>query len=78
MEKHKVRAVYDDDLLDLLDLIGIRKALEVGQLKCHECGDPVKLDNLQAIVPLGKNIGVLCSKTICLKTFQLTQGECKQ
>ncbi len=71
MERHRLRAVYEDDLIKLLESIGIKRAIEKGELKCHVCNEVVTIDSLQAIIPLKKNIGVLCSKTTCLNKIEL-------
>jgi hypothetical protein len=71
MRKHKVRAVHDDDLLGFLDSIGLRRALETGEIKCHICGKQVTLENLQALLPLNKKFAVVCSEPTCVKNIEV-------
>ena len=70
MERHRLRAVYENDLKNFLESIGIKHAIEKGELKCHFCNEVVTIDSLQAIIPLEKNIGVVCSKTTCLDKIE--------
>jgi len=70
MERHHLRAVYEDDLIKFLESIGIKHAIEKGELKCHFCNEVVTIDSLQAIIPLEKDIGVLCSKNACLNKYE--------
>lgn len=70
MERHRLRAVYEDDLIKLLESIGIKRAIEKGEQKCHVCNEIVTIESIQAIIPLGKDIGVLCSKTTCLNKIE--------
>ena len=55
MERHLLKAVYDDDLIEFIESIGIKRAIEKGQLRCHVCNEIVTIDSLQAIIPLEKD-----------------------
>jgi len=70
MKRHRLRAVLDDDLIQFLASIGIKDALERGELRCHFCNEVVSFDSLQAVIPLGKHVGVLCSKMDCLNKME--------
>jgi hypothetical protein len=70
MERHRLRAIYEEDLVKFLESIGIKSAIEKGELKCHVCNEIVSIDTLQAVIPIGKNIGVLCSKKSCLNKIE--------
>ena len=73
MKKHRVQAVLDDDLEDVLKNLGLLVPLQNSELFCCVCGDTVVQDTLQGIIPQGKTLGVLCSKPECFK--KLTQGD---
>jgi len=70
MERHRLRAIYEDDLIKFLESIGIKSAIERGDLRCHICNEVVSIDSLQAVIPLEKNIGVVCSKKNCLNKIE--------
>ena len=72
-KKHRIQAVLDDDLEDVLKNLGLLTALQNNELRCCVCGDTVSQDTLQGIVPKGKTQEVLCSKPECLK--KLTQRD---
>ena len=70
MERHRIRVIYEDDLIKFLESIGIKSAIEKGRLRCHVCNEVVTIETLQAVIPLGTNIGVLCSKKTCLNRIE--------
>ncbi|MCK5057984.1 MAG: hypothetical protein KAT34_15115 [Candidatus Aminicenantes bacterium] len=75
MQKHKVRAVHDDDLLKFLDSVGLRRPIEAGETTCHVCGETVSIDTLQAVLPVNKTIAVVCSRVTCVKNIEAVTGE---
>ncbi len=48
MRKHRIRAVHEQDLEDLLNSLGLSESMAKGELKCGICGSIVNLDNLYA------------------------------
>ena len=62
-----MKAIYDSDLQELLQNLGILDKLIAGELSCAVCGCPVDLDNLGAIFPLENDIGVSCDNNRCLR-----------
>jgi len=75
MRKHKIRAVHDDDLLKFLDSVGLRRPIEAGEINCHVCGEPISLDTLQAVLPINKEIAVICSRPACVKSIETVTGK---
>lgn len=70
MKKHRLHAIYDDDLLHFLESLGLKNAIESGDVRCHFCNDIVSLDTLQAVFPIGNHIGVSCLKQECIKRLE--------
>ena len=64
-KKQSVRAVHDNYLPSLLDSLGLSERLNAGLLKCMVCGEVVTLESLQALVPSGNRIDVVCDKIPC-------------
>jgi len=64
--KHRIQAILDDDLAELLQTAGLIRPLREGKLKCCSCGGTITEHSLQAIIPRGKTFAVLCSKPACL------------
>ena len=65
----EVKAVYDQDLEQVLASLGILDRLIAGEVSCTVCGCQVDLDNLGAIFPAGDDIGVCCDKDKCVRTI---------
>lgn len=70
MHKHKIRAVYDDDLENFLDSISLLEPISKGDINCYICDSVITLDNLQAILPINNTIVVVCSDSECLKKIE--------
>ena len=70
----EVKAIYDQDLEQVLASIGILDKLIAGELNCAVCGCQVDLDNLGTIFPDNDEIGVSCDKDRCIRVIT-THGE---
>lgn len=62
----KIRVVHDEDLIKLLDSIGITEQIDKGEYRCMHCEKTVSLDNLWAIKIKEKKIYIVCSNSECL------------
>ncbi|MBV6437924.1 MAG: hypothetical protein DCC53_16900 [Chloroflexi bacterium] len=69
MAKKSIDAVYDDDLLELLDNLGLKSKFENGILKCAFCNDVIDWKNLHSIFPHGGQVKFSCSKPACVKSL---------
>jgi len=63
----EVKAVYDQDLEQVLKNLGILDKLVAGELNCVVCGCEVDLDNLGAIFPEDNEVGVSCDNNRCVR-----------
>lgn len=61
----KIRAVYDSDLMNLVESLGIKNAIETGTYSCKFCGTIITFDNLQAIQKEGGELKFICSNPEC-------------
>lgn len=64
-----MRAVYDEELSEYLDNLGILAAVQKGSVVCVVCKQPVTFENLQAIVPKSGDIKLVCDRPNCMKRF---------
>lgn len=64
--KSKIKAVYDSDLPELLNSLGVLEKVKNGKVNCVYCGDAVNLDNLEAVFLKNKEVKFICSKPICI------------
>jgi len=63
----EVKAVFDQDLQQVLANLGILDKLIAGELNCAVCGCQVDLDNLGTIFPDDDEVGVSCDNNRCVR-----------
>ena len=61
-----MKAVFDDDLRDLLESLGMLAKFEAGALRCAFSGDVITWDNLYGIFPDGGDVKLACTKPECV------------
>ncbi len=61
----RVRAVYDSDLKNLIDSLGIAQEIESGKYNCKFCNAIITFENLQAIQKEGGELKFICTKLEC-------------
>lgn len=66
LRKTSVKAVYDSDLVSLVESMGIKNAIENGSYSCKFCNTPITFENLQAIQKDGGKLKIICSSIECL------------
>ncbi len=69
VEKKKVDAVYDDELLEMLENLRLKTKFENGKLSCAFCKDMVSWNNLHSIFPHGGIIKVCCTNPECVNNL---------
>ena len=68
-KKVEVKAVYEQDLEQVLANLGILDKLIAGELNCAVCSCQVDLDNLGTIFVDGDNVGVSCDNDRCIRAI---------
>ena len=51
----KVSAVHEDDFRIYLDKLGILRDLELGDLDCNVCGNPLTIESNRCAVPVKRS-----------------------
>ena len=64
--KNIVKAIYDDDLLQFLQSIGILADLQEGRINCIFCHEKVTIATFCAALPDNDAINVICNNPKCL------------
>jgi hypothetical protein len=72
-KKVEVKAIYDKDLEQILNNLGILDLLIGGEINCAVCGCSVDLENLGAIFPYEDEIKVSCDNNKCIRVVT-TEG----
>ena len=69
MERKKIKAVHDFDLLKLLGTLNISKDVKKKNKKCKFCRGIVTIKNIYALFPESGDIKIVCDKTECIKAL---------
>ena len=69
LPRESLAAVHDDDLTAFLTSIGAIHDINAGRIRCKFCGEPISLENLQAVLPDSGSISYICNKTQCIRDF---------
>lgn len=67
MKDGKIKAVHDNDLLELLKSLGIYDSIVQDDFKCYFCGDDITINNIASIIPNNKDISISCTKKECYR-----------
>lgn len=69
MDKINLNTVYDDDLIKLLEKLGLKEKFDNGQLKCKFTSETITFENLYSIFPESGDIKLVCNKPEAVKQF---------
>ena len=62
----KQKAVFDEDLINLLKSLGVLDSVNSGYYKCEECNCTITVDNIGILIKKGNEIKIKCNKIDCL------------
>jgi len=63
-------AVYNEEIEDFLQEIGLLNEIIEGNIKCETCGAYITVNNLLAIAPLpDKKYMLICDKSTCMDIY---------
>lgn len=70
----KVDAIMSEDVVRLIEQLGLRKEFENGECHCVFCNDIVNYKNLKLVFPMqDRKVGFLCNKPECFAEFVLKE-----
>ncbi len=69
-KRTKLKAIHEDDLLSMLDNLGITEKIQKGEYRCEYCNKIISLDNLWCIRKKDNRIQLICSNYDCLNKLQ--------
>ena len=61
-----LKAVHDNDLINLLDSINLLNKFNAGKLTCAYCNDVINFENLHSIFQESRTMKLSCSKPDCV------------
>jgi hypothetical protein len=67
MKTEEVNAVYSEDMVELLESLGILHKIKNGKKKCYFCRHSVKLQDIASVFPAENEVQVCCSSYDCYK-----------
>lgn len=68
-KRFKIKAVHEDDLIEMLKSIGILEKVEKGEFLCVCCGEVINIDNLEVFFIKNGKKKFVCSKSICISNI---------
>lgn len=69
--------VHDDDLIGVLETLGILADVKRNKLKCPFCSEVANFETIGAIYPEGNEIKIACDKPSCLTQLAaIRSGQC--
>lgn len=69
----EIDAVDKERLIDLVDILGLKKNFEEMQYHCEVCRDAMTYDNTKFIFPKpNRTVGFVCKKASCVVEFTLS------
>jgi len=71
MKSGKIKAVHDDDLVQLLKSIGEYNIINSGRAKCHFCDLIINFENISAVFPFEKKVAYCCSNPKCYQSLSI-------
>lgn len=77
LPKAHLQAVFDDDLQEFLEGLGLWGKLQRGELRCKFCGTIITVENLHSLFPQSGRIQLVCDAPDCIRrlTELLNEGE---
>ncbi len=65
-KRKKIKAVFEDDLDNLLISLNIHKDVIEGKFYCLNCDNPITLENIGIILRKGGKIQLVCNNNKCI------------
>jgi len=68
-KRFKIRAVHEDDLMEMLKSMGILEKVEKGEFVCVCCGETININNIEVFFLKHGEKKFVCSKSICISNI---------
>ncbi len=65
-EKKQVNTVHENDLINLLERLGIKDRFINKELLCKFCGNVVNKENIYSVLPESGGVNLICDKPECI------------
>ncbi|MDK2966493.1 hypothetical protein [Lacrimispora sp.] len=65
MKNSGIKAVNNDDIVDLLESLGVYGEVIAGKKKCIFCGKTITVENIDAILPVDNSVEFSCNAEEC-------------
>jgi hypothetical protein len=67
---NELKAIYNEDLEELLQSVNELEPINNGERFCKECGTPISLNNIQMVIPKkGQPYEYVCDSVICVENY---------
>jgi len=68
--KEELNLLYDDDLLPVLERLGLKERFLNGELKCSVCRDVITMDNFYSLYYESNEVKFGCNKKSCINIIE--------
>jgi len=69
--RQELNAVFDDDLLPMLEQLGLLTKFNNGKINCKFCRDVITEENLASLLKQSGEIKFICDKQECLQKIYM-------
>jgi hypothetical protein len=73
-DKTVIPAILDQDIINIIQELGLTEKISSGVILCSQCGKPITLDNVKCIYSEKEEIKLCCNNNTCCYTLI----KCKQ
>lgn len=73
IKKEELDFVHDEDLLPVLEKLGLKDEFQDGKLRCKFCGDVITDENLASFFE-DNGVKFSCNKESCMEKVKKRQG----
>jgi len=69
-KKEELDFIYDEDLMPVLEKLGVKTNFTEGNIKCLFCNEVITLENLYSFFIDEGKLKMICDKEDCIKQFK--------
>lgn len=70
-----LKAVHDEDLIQLLKSLDVWENVKTGQCRCFYCDRVITQENIGAILPVEQKIQFICDEAECYRKMIEAEGK---
>ena len=68
-KRQAIKAIYDEELISLLESLGLSAEFDTGHLHCSICSEVITWNNLNIVYPESGMVRFICTNPQCALSF---------